>query len=66
MKIHNFFELGQFVYLKTDVEQKRRIVTAIIIRPSDVLYELACGTEVSSHYNFEISDTSDIMITSNN
>lgn len=47
--------IWDIVYLKTDPEQLARMVTSIIIRPKDIIYELACGKEVSNHYNSEIS-----------
>lgn len=55
------FSLGQTVYLVTDKEQEKRIVTAIIERQSGVLYELSCGLDISSHYDFEISADEDTL-----
>lgn len=54
MKIENNFEIRQIVYLKHDIEQLPRMITAIKINPYDITYELACGTDVTSHYDFEI------------
>ncbi len=56
MIIDNKYELGEIVYLKTDVDQVPRIVTAVVACPDDsILYELACGTTCSKHYDFEIT-----------
>lgn len=54
------YELGQVVYLITDPDQRERIVTAIIIRPSAIIYELTKSDQGSSeHYEFEISNALD-------
>ena len=66
MVVDNKFEITQIVYLKTDTEQKPRIVTGIRVQKDDVCYELGCGTDVSVNYDFEISETKDILITSDN
>jgi len=60
MRIDNKFEIGQIVYLKTDTEQRERLVTAIIIRGYGALYSLSYETEESTHYDFEISSEKDI------
>lgn len=63
MKItDNKYEIGQLVYLKTDVEQYQRIVTAITLRESGIIYELCQGEKVSSHYEFEINEQINIEI----
>jgi hypothetical protein len=50
------YNIGDFVYIKTDQEQFQRIVTALIVCPAkDILYELTCGTIASKHYDFELS-----------
>jgi hypothetical protein len=55
MLIDNIFEIGDMVYLKTDLEQQPRIVFALEVRKGDIMYRLVCGTEVSDHYDFELS-----------
>jgi hypothetical protein len=56
MVIDNKYELSEEVYLKTDLDQQVRIVTAIHVHPSgQIIYVLACGTMASEHYDFEIS-----------
>jgi hypothetical protein len=50
------YDIGDMVYIKTDIDQHQRIVTAIIVCPAkDLLYELCCGTVSSKHYDFELS-----------
>lgn len=62
MKIDNKFTPGDFVYLVTDAEQEKRIVTAIkICGDGGLLYELSSGTSSSEHYDFEISDKEDVL-----
>lgn len=66
MIVDNKFNLGDCVYIKTDSEQKRRMVIGILIRPSGILYELNCGDRSSYHYQMEISVEKDIMISMTN
>lgn len=58
--VDNKFNVKEMVYLKTDKDNMPRIVTGITVRPKDVLYELCCGTSMSTHYDFEI--TSEILV----
>jgi hypothetical protein len=62
MVINNIFDLGQTVYLTTDNEQRRRVVSEIKVRPTGLVYELSCGTGTSYHYDFEISETIDVLV----
>lgn len=66
IKVDNKFSLKQVVYLKTDEDQRPRIVTAIVIKPNDVLYELSCGPDASEHFDFEISTEKDLGISTHN
>jgi len=66
MLIDNEFEIGDYVYLSTDVEQQIRIVTSIAIRNKGIIYYLSCGANESSHYDFEITRDVNVLITSNN
>ncbi|MGV6830336.1 MAG: hypothetical protein ACWA5P_02080 [bacterium] len=56
------FKLEDIVYLKTDPEQRQRIVTAITIRSLGVIYELSFGVETSSHYDYECSLEKNVLI----
>ena len=49
------FKIGETAYLKTDIDQRERLVTGILIRPAGVMYDLSFGSENSYHYDFEIS-----------
>ena len=61
MTIRPKYQRGKTVYLKTDIEQKPRIVTGFVVRDS-VLYELSGGTELSAHYDFEIAPTKNVLL----
>jgi hypothetical protein len=63
MMVENKYDFGDVVYLVTDSDQEKRIVTAIKIYPSGgILYQLSCGTENSDHYEFEISKEEDTVL----
>ena len=67
MFIENKYEVGDTVYLKTDKEQKARLVTGILVKSSNYLnYELSCGSESSWHVDFEISAEANILVSSTN
>lgn len=51
----NDFDIGDIVYLVTDIDQHPRMVTGIDIRPGTILYWLAFGDTESTHYAIEIS-----------
>lgn len=57
------FEIGDMVYLKTDKEQLKRVVTSIsVTNMGQITYYLYCGTVGSSHYGFEISTEIDVVV----
>jgi len=57
------FMMQQTVYLKTDKEQKPRLVTGIYLRPfNSVTYGLTESTTETWHYGFEINDERDIVL----
>jgi hypothetical protein len=61
------FMIQQTVYLKTDKEQKPRLVTGIQLRPfNSITYGITEGTNESWHYGFEISDERDIVMATSN
>lgn len=62
MVIENEFNLKDEVYLVTDSDQKKRIVSAIKVEPNDIMYQLCCGTEDTWHYEFEISKVKDYQV----
>jgi hypothetical protein len=62
MVINNAFEHGQVVYLKTDKDQSPRIVFALKVYKGEILYEVSCGTQNSSHYDFELSAEINVLM----
>ena len=61
--IQNKYGFGDIVYLRTDVDQEPRIVTAIVVCPAgDIVYELTCGTTVSKHYDFELATEKNVAV----
>lgn len=55
------FEIGDMVYLKTDMEQHSRIVTGINIRENGILFCLMFTTTESWHYGFELTKERDVI-----
>lgn len=54
MIITTTYNLGDIVFVKTDDEQRERMITEISIKsPNFVLYLLSCGVNNSWHNEFE-------------
>lgn len=67
MKDQFEYWFGDTVYLKTDRDQSKRMVTGISVRPGGVTYALTCGSNVETwHYSFEITADIDVLITTTN
>jgi len=66
MRINTEYGWGEIVFLKTDPDQFPRMVTAIQVNPYGTLYGLAMETQVSWHYEIEISRDRDIVLTTSN
>lgn len=64
--IDNKFEIGEEVYLKTDREQLSRIIYCFKVFKNEIMYEVANGTTVSAHYDFEISKEINVLLTTTN
>ncbi len=63
MVIDNKYSIGDFVYLATDVDQIKRLITAITIYPGGHLtYTLTECASTSDHYDFEITADENIEI----
>lgn len=62
MMIDNRFDIGQLIYIKTDPEQNQRIVTGVCVRPNSILYEVSFGASSSSHYDFELSEEKNVLL----
>jgi len=66
MLIDTKFKIGDSVYLKTDIDQQKRLVTGYYIRMNSITYLLSCGVSESTHYDFEITEDIDVLVTSTN
>lgn len=67
MKIDNKFEFEEEVYLKTDPDQRKRMIISMEVYPQgEMMYRLICNTTTSYHYAFEISRERDILMTTDN
>lgn len=62
INIDNKYSIGDIVFIQTDTEQLRRVVTSIRVTKMDLIYEVQAGTIVSNHYDFELSYERDILI----
>lgn len=60
------YEIGEIVYLKTDKEQTPRIIYSYKVFEKETMYETACGTQVSLHYEFEITKDANVLMTTTN
>lgn len=63
MVIDNKYEIGQTVYLATDKEQLPRMVTGLYISLGSTIYHLSQGTHETKHYDIEIRETRNIVLT---
>lgn len=61
MRIDTKYDIGESVYLKTDTDQKQRIVRQITIKRNSQEYCLVCGTEESWHEEFEFTTEKDVL-----
>ena len=62
MVIDNKFNISEIVYLRTDVDQSPRVVCSISVYPTELVYNLSCGTVQSGHYGFEISTEKNLLM----
>lgn len=62
IRVNNKYTFGDTVYLVTDPEQLKRVVIGIYIRQGGILYEICHDVHTSEHYDFELSDTEDIIM----
>ena len=56
------FKIGDYVYLKTDSNQYKRMITGYSVRPGTVIYKLSLGSEETTHYELEISKEVDVLL----
>lgn len=56
MVLDNQYQLGDLVYLKTDPDNHKRMVSAIKVGlDGGIIYTLSMGTQETLHYELEIS-----------
>jgi len=48
-------KIGDIVFLKTDKEQKARMITGVMQRPNGYIYYLSYSDLETSHYEIEFS-----------
>ena len=58
----NKYSIGDFAFIKTDAEQKQRLVTQISITPGGLRYCLSFVTNDSWHYEIELSKEKDVLL----
>lgn len=56
------YTIEQEVYLRTDPEQFKRLVTGILKRQNTIIYYVVCGTDETAHYEFELTTEKSLMI----
>ena len=61
MTIQTEHDLGAILYLRTDSDQKERMLIQILHGFGGTTYRLVCGTEDSYHYPMEVSTERDIL-----
>lgn len=62
MKINNAFNFGDILFLKTDHDQKERILTGINITPNGITYRVSEGINESYHFEIELSREANILL----
>lgn len=63
MVINNVYNIGDIVYVKTDPDQTRGIVTGITVRNNNnLIYTVDHFDRSNDFYEFELSDTRDYII----
>ena len=62
----NKFKIGDYVYLKTDIDQYKRMVTGYTVRGNSIVYLLSFGSEETSHYDIEIDEEMDVLLKATN
>lgn len=58
--------IGDYVYLKTDIDQHRRMITGYTTRVDGMTYLLSLGSEETTHYAIEISTELDTILKTTN
>lgn len=63
MTIRNQFELGEIVYLKTDLDQHpRQIISITVSIDGGMFYKCVAGLETDIHFEAELSREKDMAL----
>ena len=62
MTIDNKYNIGELVYLVTDIDQDLRIITAIKIEANSIMYEVSCGASSCIANDYEISKEKNLIL----
>lgn len=62
IKVSVEYVIEDEVYIKTDPEQLKYIVTGINLGPKDVTYEISNNKDTDTKYGFELSDVRDTVL----
>lgn len=66
MHINNQFDLGDIVYLKTEVEQLPHIIVGIqVCADGGLIYKCSQGTDVDWHYEVEMTEEINVSLKTN-
>lgn len=65
-KVQVEYRIGDTVFVKTDTNQLRNIVTGYLCTEKDVQYEVRLGEAISYFYGFELSAEEDAPYRMNN
>jgi hypothetical protein len=64
MVIENKFEINEFIYLKSDPEQRERLIVQIAVGGNgSIRYCVSCGTMETWHYDMEMTKEKDQLKT---
>lgn len=63
MTINNKYNIGDIVYLRTDVDQDRYLVTEIYVSASAIAYRVTRGTYDYTAHEIELSREKDLLMT---
>lgn len=64
MVIENTFNIGDFIYLKSDPEQRQRLIVQIAVGGTGAIrYCVSCGTMETWHYDMELTFEKDLLKT---
>lgn len=61
MTVKSKYKFGDTVYVINDPEQKDFILVGMVVRPGSISYELSYLGDSIELYDFEVSDTKDVL-----